>query len=110
MTCLNLFFVVYCYSLYYFMSFTHDVMHEVFAVTCVVHMRSGAWTACCAVLSWLLTGLLSPVSCPLFLGRHARHLSLGSIVTTSQVSRSFQSTTYVTSHHGGCDCWAFGTV
>ena len=37
------------------MSSIHDVMHDVFAVTCVVCMRSGAWTACCAVLSWLLT-------------------------------------------------------
>ena len=27
--------VVLCYSLYYFMAFIHDVMHEVFAVTCV---------------------------------------------------------------------------
>ena len=27
--------VVFCYSLYYFMAFIHDVMHEVFAVTCV---------------------------------------------------------------------------
>ena len=62
----------------------YDVMHEVFAVTCLVRMPSGAWTTCCAVLSWLLTGLLSPVSCPLFLGCPGRHLSLRLLVTTSQ--------------------------
>ena len=43
---------MFCYSLYYFMAFIHDVMHEVFAVTCV-RIRSGACTACCTVLSWL---------------------------------------------------------
>ena len=78
---------MFCYSLYFCMAFIHDVMHEVFAVTCVcvcVRMRSGACTTCCTVLSWLLTGLLFPVSCLLFLGRRGRHLSLGSLVTTSQ--------------------------
>ena len=31
--------------------FIHDVMHEVMAVTCVVHMRSVVSTSCCAALS-----------------------------------------------------------
>ena len=46
---------MYYYTLYYFMSFNHDVMHEVLCV----HNHSGACTPCCTVLSWLLTGLLS---------------------------------------------------
>ena len=42
--------------------YIHDVMHDVvIAIMCVVRMRSGAWTACCAVLSWSLIGLLFPV-------------------------------------------------
>ena len=40
---------------YHLTSFIHDVMHDVMVVTCVVRMRSVASTACCAVLSWLLT-------------------------------------------------------
>ena len=71
-------------TIYYSTSLIHDVMH-VFAVTSVVRMCSGAQTACCSVLSWLLTGLLFTVLCPLFLGRRGRQLSLGSLATTSQV-------------------------
>ena len=38
----------------------------------------------CSIELGLLTGLLSPVSCPLFLGCPGRHLSLRLLVTTSQ--------------------------
>ena len=61
-----------------------------------------------------------PVPCPLFLGRRGRHLSLESLVTTSQVATKvgspegsvaqFQFTTYAASYHGGCDGGAVGAI
>ena len=87
-TVYDLFKFVFCgvllLTILFHVFYMYDVMHEVFTVTCLVRMPSGAWTTCCAVLSWLLTGLLSPVSCPLFLGCPGRHLSLRLLVTTSQ--------------------------
>ena len=45
------------------MALIHDVMHEVFAVTCVcvcVRMRRAACTTCCAVLSYLIDWIVVP--------------------------------------------------
>ena len=61
-------------------------MHEVFAVTCVYACAVLLGPRVVVQLSCYLTGLLFPVSCPLFLGRRGRHLSLWSLVTTSQVA------------------------
>ena len=61
-------------------------MH-VFGITSVVRMCNGAQTARCAELSWFLTGLLFLVPCPLFLGCHGLHISLGSLGMTSHQPR-----------------------